>query len=126
MRAEVEKKVGSVTLVKFDTPTEIFVALKRASDFHVYLGRLSPPDARAKASGLGMPDLGAYLMFDGRDLEGVLPDRPLPGVALALGASGGVEWGFSFGPLSLRIWAEIGFDLGVSLDLPPLLQGDSI
>lgn len=110
-------------LVTVEIPVEIFVNLDDATDFHLYMGRYAPPEARIIAEALGMLDLSAYLMLDGSPITGLPTVDPLPGLALALGGEAGVEWGLKSSIVSAYWYAEAEFHLGVSLADPPLLVG---
>lgn len=119
---EIPKGDGS-DLVTVKIPAEIFVNLNDASDFHLYMGRYAPPEARVVAETLGMLDLSAYLMLDGSPVSGLPTVDPLPGLALALGGEASVDWGLKSSVLSVYLYASAGFHLGVSLADPPLLVG---
>lgn len=110
-------------LVTVQIPVEIFVNLDDASDFHLYMGRYAPPEARVVAEALGMLDLSAYLMLDGSPITGLPTVDPLPGLAVALGGEASVEWGLKSSVLKVYWYAEAGFHLGISLADPPLLVG---
>ncbi|WP_336361459.1 hypothetical protein [Haladaptatus sp. ZSTT2] len=110
-------------LVTVTIPVEIFVNLADASDFHLYMGRYAPPEARVIAEALGMLDLSAYLMLDGSPITGLPTVDPLPGLALALGGEASIDWGLKSSVLKIYWYAEAGFHLGVSLADPPLLVG---
>ncbi|HKI93224.1 MAG TPA: hypothetical protein VJ986_13060, partial [Gaiellaceae bacterium] len=128
LRAELDVKAGDRDLVKAHVPAEIGVELEHPSDFHVYLGQSAPPEKRISATALDLLDVSGYLMIGGKGLDltpSVAGSRPLhlPGLAAAYGAAAGIDWSFSHPPFALKLWATLGYDLGASFALPPLLVG---
>lgn len=120
---EIPENGDGPDLVTVEIPVEIFVNLDDASDFHLYMGRYAPPEARVVAEALGMLDLSAYLMLSGSPITGLPTVDPLPGLALALGGEASVDWGLKSSVVSCYWYADAAFHLGVSLAEPPLLVG---
>lgn len=121
-------------LVSLEVPAAIGVSLTDPVQSYLHLGRPEPLEARIRGTALGLLTVSGYLMVDGRGIELVAldpqtgrargtPPIRLPGVALAFGALGSVEWSFSASVVSLHVYAFAGFDLGVSLADPPMLAG---
>jgi len=71
-------------------------------------------------------DVNAFLLLSGKNVElqneRFDPKPTLPGIALAYGAAGSLEWDFSADPLSVALWAHAGFVVGASMTTP-LLAG---
>lgn len=125
LRGELERNAGGKRLLHVAIPASVRVDLTNPIDFLVAIGMPRPEDDRVQVNALDLIDLSGYLVLAGSGID--LPmrgsdDLPLPGVALALGGAGGIDKGFSAGPVSLKLWARAGFDVGLSLSVP-LLAG---
>lgn len=124
LTADFEISAGDFELLSLSIPAKIEASLAPPIDMELSIGRFMPEEARVAGRALGLYDITTYVMISTRGIPDFPePGRRLPPFAMAYGGSGGLRAGFSSAIAELMLKVEAGFDLGVSLAVPPLMIG---
>jgi hypothetical protein len=122
--ANIDITAGDASLLKLQIPARIDASVGTPIDMTLSIGSFAEKDKRVQGTALELFDITTYVVASTAGIDAFpRPGMRLPGFAMAYGGSGGLSAGFRSALAELQLSVIAGFDLGVSLAIPPLLAG---